>query len=72
MFCNGINTTYIKLTFDIEWKKENTYNADVLRTTNPEQNIWGDDELIKFSNSCSFYISGEESADYFKTNLFCS
>ena len=65
-----INTTYIKVkTFDIEWKKENTYNADVLRTTNPEQNIWGDDELIKFSNSCSFYISGEESTDYFKTNL---
>jgi hypothetical protein len=36
----NINTTYIKVkTFDIEWKKEDTYNADVLRTTNPEHNI---------------------------------
>ena len=65
-----INTTYIKVnTFDIEWTKDLTYNPDVLATTNPEYNIWDENNLIRFSNSCSFYISGEPSENYFATNI---
>ena len=65
-----VNTTLIKVgTPDIEWTKSNSYNYGVL--DDPEQNytIWGSDNLIKFSNNCSFYISGEESTNYFKDNV---
>ena len=65
-----INTTIIKVpTYDIEWKKSETYNPDVLQLSNPtEYNIWDEKGLIRFSNNCAFYLSGEESVDYYKTN----
>lgn len=63
-----VNTTYIKVnSFDTEWKRTDTYNSTVLDTG--EHSIWDESGLIKFANNCSFYISGEESADFFKTNV---
>lgn len=62
-----INTTVIKVpTFDIEWTKDKTYHPEVLDDS--ETTIWNDKELIKFSSNSSFYITGEESVDYFKNN----
>ena len=65
----NINTTLIKVgTPDIYWTKDNTLNSSVLEIED-ERTIWDDEGLIKFSNNCAFYISGEESTDYFKSNV---
>lgn len=62
-----INTTYIQVeTYDMEWTKDLTYNSDVLRVE--DHDIWDEKGLIKFSNSCSFYLSGAESDDHFIVN----
>lgn len=62
-----INTTYIQVdNYDMEWTKDQTYNADVLKVE--DHNIWDDKGLIKFSNSCALYLTGAESDDYFITN----
>lgn len=64
----NINTTLIKVgTPDMYWTKESTYHNNALEVDG-ERTIWGDDGLIKFSNTCSFYLSSEESTDYFKNN----
>lgn len=67
-----INTTYLKVkTFDMEWSKTSTYNPDELEinTDQEQHSIWNSDGLIKFSGNSSFYLSGEESSNYFKTNV---
>lgn len=64
----NINTTLIKVEEpDIYWTKSNTLNPNVLEVDN-ERTIWDNDGLIKFANDCAFYISGEESTDYFKSH----
>lgn len=68
----NINTTYIKVsTYDIIWDKESTYNNTQLEisTESETHSIWDSNNTIKFANNCSFYLSGEPSTDYYKTNV---
>ena len=68
-----INTTYIKVsTYDMEWQKNITYNNSVLEISDESHSIWNSNELIKFSTSCAFYLSAEESTDFFKTTVLQS
>ena len=55
----------------MEWNKTSTYNNTELEidTETEVHTIWDANELIKFSSNCAFYISGEPSADYYKTNI---
>lgn len=76
----NINTTIIKVGEpDIEWTKDVTLNNDRLEITGDSgagvqaHSIWStDDNKIKFSYDCAFYISSEETADYFKTTVLNS
>lgn len=55
------NTTLLKVkTFDMEWKQEDTLNAQGLYTV--EGNIWGEDNKIQFAENCAFYLSGKETS----------
>ncbi len=53
---------------DMYWTKSATYNNSVLEISG-ERTLWDSNGLIKFSSNCSFYISGEESTDYYKSNV---
>ena len=65
-----VNTTYIKVsTYDMEWQKNITYNNSVLEINDEPHSIWDSNNLIKFSTSCAFYISAEESTDFYKTTV---
>lgn len=76
----NINTTIIKVGEpDIEWTKDATLNNDRLEVTGDQgsgvqaHSIWStDDNKIKFSYDCAFYISSEETSDYFKDNVLNS
>lgn len=64
----NINTTVIKVGEpDMYWTKDATYSSTALEIEG-ERTLWDDKGLIKFSNTCAFYISGEESEGYFKEN----
>lgn len=72
----NINTTLIKVEEpDIEWTKDITLNNDRLEIAGDEgagikaHSIWGEDGRIRFSYDCAFYISSEETTDYFKSNI---
>lgn len=73
----NINTTLIKVGEpDIEWTKDITLNNTRLEISEDAgagvtaHSIWStDDNKIKFSNNCAFYISSEESSDFFKNNI---
>lgn len=75
----NINTTLIKVgTPDIYWTKSNTLNnsrldiaGDVGAGVQPHS-IWSKDDLIKFSYDCAFYISSEETTDYFASTVLNS
>ena len=71
----NVNTTYINVnSFDAEWTKDATYNNTALEISEDigagveAHSIWDENNKIKLSTSCSLYISGEESTEYFKTN----
>ncbi len=71
-----INTTYIKVGIpDILWTKDKTYNADRLEISEDVgagidgHSIWDETGAIKFAYNCAFFISSEESTDYYKTNV---
>ena len=49
------------------WTKDATYSSTALEIEG-ERTLWNDKGLIKFSNTCAFYISGEETEGYFKEN----
>lgn len=62
-----VNTTYIKIDkTDMDWVKSDTYHATSLDGDN--YTIWDENNKIKFKNSCSFYLSGEQSPDFYKNN----
>ena len=64
----NINTTLIKVGEpDMYWTKSATYSSTALEIEG-ERTLWDENGLIKFSNNCAFYISGEESEGYFKEN----
>lgn len=72
----NINTTILKVGEpDMYWTKDSTLNNDRLDIDQDQgagvqaHSIWSKDGLIKFSYDCAFYISGEESQDYFKNNV---
>lgn len=72
----NINTTKIVVGEpDMYWTKDATYNNERLEVQGDEgagikaHSIWDDNKLIRFSYNCSFYITGEESTDYFKNNV---
>ena len=41
------------------WTKAATYSSTALEIEG-ERTLWDENGLIKFSNNCAFYISGEE------------
>lgn len=66
-----VNTTYVKVnTYDMLWTKTATYNNTVLDVSSETEthSIWDSNNLIKLSSSCSLFVSGEPSVDYYKTN----
>jgi hypothetical protein len=70
----NVNTTRIKVGEpDLIWDKSSTLNADVLEGTysvgDDYNTIWDDNELIKFSYSCSFLITAAETTEYFEENV---
>ena len=71
----NVNTTVVQVdTFDMEWTKTETYNNTVLEIAEDlgagvqAHSIWDENNLIRFSTSCSFYISSEETPNYYKDN----
>lgn len=75
----NINTTLIKVgTPDMYWTKSNTLNNTSLEIAADEgagvgaHTIWSNDELIRFSYNCAFYISSEETTNYFATTVMSS
>lgn len=75
----NINTTILKVGEpDIEWTKDITLNNDRLEISGDQgagvqaHSIWSKDQKIKFSYDCAFYISSEETTDYFKSNIMNS
>lgn len=71
-----INTTYIKVGEpDILWTKEKTYNSERLEVSEDlvagiqAHSIWDETGAIRFAHNCAFFISSEESSDYYKTNI---
>lgn len=69
-----VNTTYIKVdNYDMEWLKASTYNNLTLEVAADSgagieaHSIWDSNNKIKFSTSCAFYLSAEETPDYYKT-----
>ena len=72
----NINTTILKVnTFDMEWTKDASYNSGELEITEDigagvsASTIWDQNNLIKFNTNCALYLSGADSADYYKTNV---
>lgn len=76
----NINTTLIKVGEpDIEWTKDITLNntrleiSEDLGSSIQAHSIWStDDNKIKFSYDCAFYISSEETAGYFESTIMNS
>ncbi len=76
----NINTTLIKVGEpDIEWTKDITLNNTRLEISEDlgsgiqAHSIWStDDNKIKFSYDCAFYISSEETAGYFESTIMNS
>ena len=55
---------------DMYWSKELTYNPSMFEED--DYSVWDENEMLKFSNTCSFYLSGSDTtleATYDKTPL---
>lgn len=76
----NINTTLIKVGEpDMYWTKDATLNNTRLEIAGDEgagvqaHSIWSSkDNCIKFSYDCAFYISSEETTDYFEGTVMNS
>jgi Calcineurin-like phosphoesterase len=63
----NVNTTIIDVEEpDLYWDKASTYQAEILDTDS--KSIWDDNDLIKFSRNCSFFLSGQPSGVSFKND----
>lgn len=45
---------------DMYWSKDLTYNPTMFETD--EYSVWDDENMLKFSNTCSFYLSGSNTS----------
>lgn len=69
--CGQDNFAHIKVGKpDMYWSQEQTYNSTHL--DDEEYSVWDDNGFLKFSSTCSFYLSGSDTptdATYDKTPL---
>lgn len=69
--CGQDNFAHIKVgTPDMYWTQEQTFNSTHL--DDEEYSVWDDNGFLKFSSTCSFYLSGSDTptdATYDKTPL---